>query len=164
MYKRVAAMIFAALAALCSLVPATVLAAPASEALPPGLEIRLEINTPKPKIYDPERDMWQEVGSDGWSRRIDTPQTPPPEGDALWTGVPEGAVCRRCGSALFLDSYRLSNRWLTTSFSRCPRNPNFNDQVQQRVIFQNILCTGEECQLLYDKQLFVEWRTLCKQH
>lgn len=166
MQKRVVASAFAILVALCSLLPATVLAAafPSAETPLSYASIRLVDTTPKPKIYDPERDMWQELGTDGWSRWIDTPLSKPiPEGDTLWTSVPEGEVCSRCGSPLVLDTYRFRGGWVTTSFSLCPRNPNFNDKVQERRIYQNIFCTNEEeCGLLYDKQFFVDHRTLCE--
>ena len=112
MRKRIAARVFAVLAVLCvSAFAVFFLVSPdldEPETLSPPSASAPEIPEPEPEPNpEPEPDIL-----------VDTVQyLSPNDSAALWTSVPEGEVCSRCGSPLVLDTYRFSGGWLTTSFS-----------------------------------------------
>lgn len=132
----------------------------------PYTSIRLADTGPKPKIYDPERDMWQELGEEGWSRWIDTPVkqfVPGPVtieyADTRWTEADtEGEVCINCGGDdILVES--METRWGTFEFVLCAQNPLINDRHEDRLVSQQIYCG--DCNFLQRKQTVRETRLVC---
>lgn len=105
-------------------------------------------------FYDPIYNMIWSPEDNAWHGYLDR-RPCPPDGEECWTS-PEGELCLNCGGNMFLEETILD--WGTREFITCPKNPNYNDRVQQRQIIQSILC--EYCRMGRE-QTYTETQTVC---
>lgn len=73
-------------------------------------------------------------------------------------GFDESPSCPHCGDGEFELRDHEYTRWLTVGFSRCSRNPMYNDRVQQRHVINILTC--DNCGINYCP-LSLESRVVC---